>query len=178
MSKVDKDIKFLESQKEKHHYAVMPIISNFDVVKRNIFLTFATISATIGAFSFLIFGSSSLKDKNALIVGDFLLLLTIIISMILYIIQTEKDHVETLKSYSRVQERFGNIINGYLEVIKGKVALIDFYKIQKKEAEERLKEDSTDIKPNYFWQFIVLILFIFSLLFICLSLDLNPNDLH
>lgn len=75
----------MERLKEKVIDIAIPVFAEYERDRRNFFSMLATISATIGAFSFLLFPLENVvKNLTMLIVGDGLLLLTIIFSVLVY----------------------------------------------------------------------------------------------
>ena len=170
MKDISKSMKFFEDQREKHHFSMIPIIHNYDDMYRNIFTAFASLSATIGAFSFLLFDSPYLHNIKSLVTGDVLLLIVIIISMFNYVLGSKRAHIDIINGYKRIQDRFDESINGYLEVLKGKIKQLDFEREQYEKAKEKVLSDKNQELPNYFWHYIVLIIFVFALIFVGISL--------
>lgn len=95
----------MQEVKSKMIDIALPIFAEYDRDRRNFFSTLATMSATIGAFSFLLFNSSSIiKNQSFLKWGDILLLVTIILSVVSY-----------LYVLANSQYRFHEIYYNYLE---------------------------------------------------------------
>lgn len=80
ISQAENEIKLLE---EKNLDSLLSYLQRI----REIFLLFPTLASTIGAFSFLIF--DNVENKTILILGDLLLMIVIIFSVLIYLILTQ-----------------------------------------------------------------------------------------
>lgn len=124
----------------------LPIFAEYERDRRNFFTVIATISATIGAFSFLLFPLTNIvKNLLLLKIGDGLLLLTIIFSVSTYLFILRDS-----------QNKFHKVYYDYLEIFNNK----DYEKIPKyKRPETR----------EYGLELIVCSIFILALVFIGIS---------
>jgi Zn-dependent membrane protease YugP len=123
-----------------------PIFAEYDRDRRNFFSMLATISATIGAFSFLLFSTGSIvKNIQLLKIGDGLLLITIIFSISTY-----------LFILSDSQKKFHKVYYDSLEIFNNKEY-------------EKLPKYRRPKVRNYLLEFIICSIFVFALIFIGMS---------
>lgn len=124
----------------------LPIFAEYERDRRNFFTMIATISATIGAFSFLLFPSTNIvKNFLLLKIGDGLLLLTIILSIVIYLYILRDS-----------QNGFHKVFYDYLEI---------FYNKQY----EKIPKYKRPKVRNYLLEFSVCFIFILALVFIGIS---------
>jgi hypothetical protein len=92
-----------------------PQFSDFDREKRNIPLKIATISATIAAFSFLIF--DNVKNGKLLLVGDIFMLLIIAISLFFHIYLLGGQYIKLHKTHFDLHEKLSMFITKLSEMV-------------------------------------------------------------
>lgn len=155
------------SEREKLFLTSQPIYANFFTDKRNIFGTLATVSATIGAFSFLLFSSAVLKSRTLLITGDLLLLATILLSLYFLIFLIKDDLSSYHKTYYDAFERLGNDIDQGYKVLLGELTGTEFKDWAGKELKNYVYKRPP--LPTFKWHWIAYILFFSALFLIALS---------
>lgn len=134
-----------------------------DIEKRDFFVKIGTVSATIGAFSFVIF--DQVPRRGFLIVGDAFLLLVIMLCFYSYLQLLKKDERNLHRTYHDIFERMIQEV----EILQSERSNI--------EKADYLKEELSKLKPYsrpklsiLHEQNIVLILVILALCFVALSL--------
>jgi len=175
INNIDKEINELSKIKKQHFDSSLPLIDKCDDIYRNIFSVFATLSATIGAFSFLLNDKYS-TNNTSLIIGDTLLLIVITFSIFKYIKIAKNNHIETLNYYRKFQNKIDKCIDDCNALKKGEININEYNNRRKKINEDtRTSINNTELKlPNYFTHTVVLIFFIYAIIFIGLSL-INPK---
>lgn len=122
------------------------VFAEYDRDRRNFFSMLATISATIGAFSFLLFPLTNIvKNLPMLKIGDGLLLLTIILSISIYLFVLRGS-----------QKKFHEVYYENFEILTNK----EYEKIPKYKRPEF---------TEYYLEFVVCLIFIFALVSIGIS---------
>lgn len=136
----------MQKLKEKLIDISVPVFAEYDRDRRNFFSMLATISATIGAFSFLLFPLTNIVENLHLLkIGDGLLLLTIILSISAYLFVLRDSQMKFHKVY---YEKFEILLN--------------------KEYKKLPKYKRPEFK-EYYLEFIVCLIFIIALIFIGFS---------
>lgn len=158
----------VKEEREKLHFMSVEIFQQHDLEQRDFFIKVSTLSATIGAFSFLIFGLEILKTPLFLIIGDILLLSVIVLSLVNYLCIFRRSHREFHGTYYSISERQTNEIEKTEKLLNGDIT--------REEWEAFIKDELKKIPPykrpkemSFISLFIVSILMIIALIFISLG---------
>lgn len=152
-------------ERKELHSINQPQYSNLLSNRRGVLATISTISATIGAFSFLLFDTEGIVcSLTLLIIGDLLLLTTIIVSVFFYIVITQKDLLVLHKSYYDSLEWLNEDIDKAYEVLSGKISLEQLQEW----ARIRIKDTvyNRPEEPSFSYQWISFMFFSVAMLFI------------
>jgi len=169
---INQRIKDFSEIRKQHFDSFLPIFNKHDDIYINIFSVFATLSATIGAFSFLLFDINFSIKKETLIKGDLLLLIVISSSVFCYLFFSKRNHSNSIKYYNDFQNKINKSINYCESLKKGEINVNEYTKRQNSVNEETRKSvDNTILTtPTYSPHLLVFICFIYALIFIGLSL--------
>ena len=158
--------------RKQHFESSFPQINKYDDYYANIFSSFSTLSATIGAFSFMLFNNEVTIKNVFLSIGDLLLLTVIIFSFSKYIKITRGNHIETLDYYRKFQNKISKCI-GFCDEFINEEINEDKYLEKRKKINKETKDslnNSEPLIPDYSIHKRILIIFIVALIFIGISL--------
>jgi hypothetical protein len=157
-----------DEERDKLRQDSQPIFASFAQESRSFFSFTATTSATIGAFSFLLFDSHILKSPVLLKFGDVLLLIVIVLSAYSYLSDLQKDYIRYHNDYFNTFEMLSKDISKGYKVLSGEMTFEEF----KKWANEQLQITKYKRPPmsGFILHWIVFVFFVLALLLVATSL--------
>lgn len=145
---------------------ILPVFNDYDKEKRAFLSNLSIISAAIGAFSFTLFKSEYVKSPNLLIVGDIMLLCTIVSSVISYLVIFCKNQTNLHNTYFNLIKNIDSNTRFLNDFVFGKIPENEGY-IKIKELEGKKPDDPK--KPKYKILITNCVLFSISIFLISLS---------
>lgn len=118
-------VKNYQSKQEQFIPLILPVLNDYDKEKRAFLTTIAIVSVAVGAFSFLLYNSPYVKSPELLKFGDVLILLTIISSMIGWLVVLHSNQ-------KRLHDTFCDLLDNFHSASK----TLDNYIQQKNDQEE------------------------------------------
>lgn len=140
--------------------------NDFDKERRDFIMRIATLSATVGAFSFLIF--DKVASPNLLKLGDFFLGVNIIYCVVVYLLLFKKDLYNYHSAYFDIFERMNKEIEIWSKIDLGLATADDLVCFHKQEI-SNIGKYERPVKDSLADQEFVIILFALAWIFILLS---------
>jgi hypothetical protein len=156
----------IEEERETLFLKALDLFANFDNEGRNFFIKIATISATIGAFSFLVF--DKVENQLFLRIGDSLLLVVIIYSIAVYYMLFKKDLINFHQTYHNIFKRNTRHIEMIQKLESGLISPEDF-KIFMNDEINKINEYKRPSVERFANNKIIIIILSLALILICLS---------
>ncbi|MCL4384186.1 hypothetical protein M1116_01940 [Patescibacteria group bacterium] len=144
---------------------VLPVLNDYDKEKRAFLTTISIVSAAVGAFSFLLYNSPYVKNPDLLKLGDILILLTIILSIVGWLVVLHSNQKKLHDTFCDLIDSLHSASENLDNYIQQKISQEDF----EKKLQSFNKEYKRPNFPDYYWQIGCCILFVTSLVFIALS---------
>lgn len=154
--------------REKLAVTSIPIFVSFHTEKRDFFIKIATIAATIGAFSFLLFDSAVLKSPPLLIFGDLILLLVIVASLALYTYELRNSFYDFHDMYYSVFESQNREIQTTQKFLRREISKEDYDKFLKAEI-DKIPEYNRPSKSGFLCEWLIIGILSIALLLMAFS---------
>lgn len=168
LSKV-KDNLFQQSQ---------PVFQSYDESKRNFPLTLAAISSTIGAFSFILIGNKNISSPIFLQIGDILLIIAIISSLIYYVYLYQSQLETFHKTYYDLTGKANTYINKQLAALRREISFEELQKFYESEKTKSVPQERPK-PPGSYLDYFTVSLTVIALLFVAMAfLPVNINFFH
>ena len=168
-NKVSEKIEKWYSEREKHFFSSQQFFSTYDQSRRGFFSTIATLSATIGAFSFLLFDLSILANPSFLVIGDIFLIITIVTSIFIYLRLLNLEHQEFHNTYFTVFERLSEDISNGGKLQRKEISEEEYQKLLERN-QDKISEYERPKSPTYKWHNLIFLMFALALFFVLISL--------
>jgi hypothetical protein len=161
-------VKYYQIQQAQLVPILLPVFNDYDKEKRQFLASLSVVSAAIGAFSFLLYNSPYVKSPELLKIGDILILITIISSMIGWLVVLHSNQKKLHNTFCEFNNKLHSASETLDYFFQQKISQEDF----KKKINSFNKDYKKPVFPNYYWQIGNCVLFVVAIVFIGLSLFL------